>query len=371
MLSLLSHLVSQDENEVQLEQEVSEPALSDLPASDVPWFDQILWTLGGEGITVMDVAIAGLIILTAFQISRFIQELAERGMRRANFKTDTAIAGVRRAIHYTVILIGFLTAVGNIGIDIQTLVTASAIFAVAFGFAMQNIAQNFVSGVILLVERSIKPGDVLELEGRVVRVVEMGIRATVVRGLDDEEMIVPNAMLVQNTVKNYTLRDQLHRLRALVGVTYSSDMKLVHETLEETARAIEWRVQGRAPRIHPPPIRRLVGCLGGIRCGSRTRGTPRVSSRSSTRRSGSISRRRTSRSPSRSSTCTSTRGLRTRSRSSCRRRNSYAFLRAGGAFALRHRKPVGLPRLKSAAQIGELGEPSAFQQASGDHRAIA
>lgn len=224
------------------------PAQAAESSSTTPWYNQI--EILGKTVGALDLVIALLVILTTYQISRFLQEVAERGLRRANITAEGTVGTIRRITHYTVMLIGFLTAMDQLGINLQTLLTAGAIFAVAFGFAMQNIAQNFVSGMILLVERSIKPGDVLEVDNQVVRVVEMGIRATVVRGLDDEEMIVPNSTLVQNTVKNYTLRDQLHRLRAVVGVAYSSDMQLVRETLEETARGVDWRVQGRAPRVH-------------------------------------------------------------------------------------------------------------------------
>jgi hypothetical protein len=131
----------------------------------------------------------------------------------------------------------------------HALFAAGAVFAVGLGFAMQNISQNFVSGVILLIERTIKPGDILQVETEIVRVKRMGIRATVSRTLDDEEIIIPNSVLVQNSVKNYTLQDSLFRLRTLVGVIYGSNMALVRETLERTTREIPWRVQAVQPRI--------------------------------------------------------------------------------------------------------------------------
>ena len=208
------------------------------------------FTIGDTQITILSLVVAVLIVLTAYQISRFLQGLVEQGMRRAGVDQEGTIGTVRRLVHYTILVLGFLTAVGQLGIELGTLLTAGAIFAVGFGFAMQNIAQNFVSGLILRVERSIKPSDILEVEGKIVRVVEMGIRSTIVRSLDDEEMIVPNSTLVQTTVKNYTLRDSLYRLRAVVGVSYSSDMDLVAKTLEETARELDWRIKDRAPRIH-------------------------------------------------------------------------------------------------------------------------
>ena len=122
-------------------------------------------------------------------------------------------------------------------------------FAVGFGFAMQNIAQNFVSGIILLVERSIKPGDVVIVEGRMVRIKRMGIRATVARSVDEAELIIPNSSLVQTTVHNLTLSDSLARVRARVGVAYESDLKQVREVLTQTADALDWRDRSFAPRV--------------------------------------------------------------------------------------------------------------------------
>jgi len=132
---------------------------------------------------------------------------------------------------------------------LSTLFAAGAVFAVGLGFAMQNVAQNFVSGVILMVERSIKPGDILMVEDQMVRVERMGIRSTIVRNRDEEELIVPNSILAQGSVKNYTLTDNLYLLKAEVGVVYGSDMKLVREVLERTARGIPWRVEKEEPRI--------------------------------------------------------------------------------------------------------------------------
>jgi small-conductance mechanosensitive channel len=140
-------------------------------------------------------------------------------------------------------------ALQTAGVRLGALFAAGAVFAVGLGFAMQNLAQNFVSGVILLLERSIKPGDILEVEGQVVRVRETGIRSTLVRTRDEEEMIVPNATLVQATVKNYTLRDALYRLRVVVGVTYGADLALVRKTLEKVGDRLEWSVQGHPCQI--------------------------------------------------------------------------------------------------------------------------
>jgi potassium-dependent mechanosensitive channel len=140
-------------------------------------------------------------------------------------------------------------ALQSAGIKLTAVFAAGAVFAVGFGFAMQNIAQNFVSGVILLIERTIKPGDVLEIGGSIVKVMKMSIRATIVRTLDDEDIIVPNSTLVQSNVKNYTLEDNLYRVKVVVGVAYESDLKLVREVLEKTTADVPWRDRAYPPRV--------------------------------------------------------------------------------------------------------------------------
>jgi hypothetical protein len=89
----------------------------------------------------------------------------------------------------------------------------------------------------------------LEIEGGVVRVIQMGIRTTLARTRDDEEIIVPNAVLVQSVVKNFTLRDSLYRVRVSVGVTYDSDMRLVLDTLRRIADEVEWKSAQKPPRV--------------------------------------------------------------------------------------------------------------------------
>jgi small-conductance mechanosensitive channel len=148
-----------------------------------------------------------------------------------------------------VVLVGLGVGLQTVGINLGALFAAGAVVAVAVGFAMQNILQNFVSGVILLAERSITESDVLEVDGRIVRVVKMGTRATVARTRDDEEIIIPNSMLVQSSVTNYTLGDSLYRIRAQVGVAYESHMPDVMEVLRAAGESVPNRVLEKDPIV--------------------------------------------------------------------------------------------------------------------------
>lgn len=208
-----------------------------------------LFTIGQTPVTIVTLGTVGVIIIATF----ILAALAARATRRAISIRGTVAEGtgaaVGRLVRYAVLLIGLTIVLQTLGLNLGALFAAGAFFAVAMGFAMQDVAQNFVSGLILLGERSIKPGDVLEVEGRIVRVTRMGIRSTIARSRDDEDLIIPNGELTQNIVKNYTFRDQIFRLRASVGVAYESDMRLVKRVLTEVAEQFPGRLEDREPRI--------------------------------------------------------------------------------------------------------------------------
>ena len=199
-----------------------------------------LFTLGSMAVT----------FVAMLAVSWLLRAGVRRALSRGSIEAAGGDLGVAdRLIHYGFILAGLALAMHLAGIKLGAVFAAGAVFAVGFGFAMQNIAQNFVSGIILLIERTIKPGDVLEIGTQIVKVMKMSIRATIVRTLDDEDIIVPNSTLVQSNVKNYTLEDNLYRVKVLVGVSYDSDLKLVRDVLERTTAEAPWRDKAYPPRV--------------------------------------------------------------------------------------------------------------------------
>lgn len=208
-----------------------------------------LFTIAGTEVNVATIITFALVLVAAFVVSKAVTRSMRHYFSRSGVTDEGTIAVTTRLVHFIVLAIGFGIAVHMIGINLGALFAAGALFAVGLGFAMQNIAQNFVSGLILMLERTIKPGDVLAVDGEMVRVMDLGHRAIVARTLDDEDLIIPNSVLVQSTVKNYTLRDQLYRVRIDVGVVYGSDMKLVRETLERCAKEFPGRNGEKDPII--------------------------------------------------------------------------------------------------------------------------
>ncbi len=211
-----------------------------------------LFTIGAKPVSVATVLVVVVILISTFVGSRVIRGTLRRALLK-RVGHDGTMGAINGLVHYVVLAIGLSIGFQTLGLDLTALFAAGAVFAVGIGFAMKNIAENFVSGVILLVERTIRPGDVIDVDGRFVKIVRMGIRATLVQTRDGEDIIMPNSILVQSAVKNYTLEEPMFRSRVPVGVVYSSDMKLVHETLVQAAklaiREIPELVDDREPEV--------------------------------------------------------------------------------------------------------------------------
>jgi small-conductance mechanosensitive channel len=213
------------------------------------WANHRWFTLSGVEVNAVSVITFFIILLISVWVSRIFRRLAEGWLRVRGVHEPGTIATTKKLLHYAVMVTGIGVGIQTIGIDLSTVFAAGAVVAVALGFALQNILQNFVSGVILLAERSITESDVLEVDGKIVKVERMGTRATVARTRDEEEIIIPNSMLVQSSVTNYTLGDSLYRVRSRVGVAYGSDMARVAEVLLEAGASVTERVQEKDPLV--------------------------------------------------------------------------------------------------------------------------
>ena len=208
-----------------------------------------VFKIGTTTVTPTMLVTASFIIVLSYFFSRGVRAAMRRFFARGGLAPTGEVGAIERLVHYGILMLGVVVALRITGIRLDALFTAGAVFAVGFGFAMQNIAQNFVSGVMLLFERTIKPGDVIEVGGQIVKVQQMSIRATIVRTLDEEDVIVPNSSLVQTNVKNFTLEDNIYRVRVNVGVSYTADVPQVKALLLECARSMDYSEKGFEPRV--------------------------------------------------------------------------------------------------------------------------
>jgi len=193
-------------------------------------------TVGGKPITIGLVLVAGVILYGAFVSSWILQSvLMENVLNRGQMDSGARIS-VTRLVHYAMVLVGFLIALSTMGFELKNITIIGGALGVGIGFGMQAIVNNFVSGLILLFERPIKVGDVVQLgDGQRGRVTNLGLRATTVQTFDKAEVVVPNGDLISSQVTNWTLGDRSMRLIIPVGVAYGSDVEAVIRVLTEVA----------------------------------------------------------------------------------------------------------------------------------------
>lgn len=204
--------------------------------------------LSGAPVTTVSLLIAILIVIVA----RIVGGLVARTSRRV-LASQGADEGVQFAIakilRYLATIIGLLIAVSTVGIDMTTIVAASAVLLVGIGFGLQKVAENFISGLILLVERPVRKGDFIHVAGTVGTVQDVGLRATRVVSRDGVMMIIPNAELVSGTVVNRTAPTSLQRIQVKVGVAYGSDLARARSALLDVARAEARVLPAPAPNV--------------------------------------------------------------------------------------------------------------------------
>ncbi len=155
--------------------------------------------------------------------------------------------------YYALIMVGLLIALAVAGFQVGQFAIVLGALGVGIGFGLQGVVNNFVSGLILMFERPIQPGDVVEVAEILGRVSDIGIRATKVKTFTGAEVVVPNGMLLSDKLVNWTLSDMNRRLEVNVGVAYGTDPAMVVELLTESARSTPGIL------IEPEPYALFVG----------------------------------------------------------------------------------------------------------------
>lgn len=180
--------------------------------------------------------LTGIVIVGLFVVfSRLAQSyLEDQFLPRAGIEPALTQA-ISNLVAYGVIVFGALFALSAIGIPLTMLTIIAGGLSVGLGFGLQDIVSNFISGFILMFERSIGPGDVIEVTDTYGVVESVGIRSVVIRTRDNISLIVPNSLFLNDVVTNYTQSESLVRAQIDVGVTYSADPREVEQALLEAA----------------------------------------------------------------------------------------------------------------------------------------
>ncbi|WP_258839864.1 mechanosensitive ion channel family protein [Mechercharimyces sp. CAU 1602] len=198
------------------------------------WVFTKLFSLGKVEVSVFVLILAVLILLLTHRSAKMIIQYVlpavyeryhlDRGLR---FSFD-------RVFYYLAMVLAVFVSLTTVGIDLSALTVFAGFLGVGIGFGMQNIMSNFISGLILLFERPIKVGDRVKIQGVVGDVEKINMRATIIKTLDNEHIIMPNSYFLEEQVVNRSYADPRLRVVIPVGVAYGSDVKMVKEILERS-----------------------------------------------------------------------------------------------------------------------------------------
>jgi small-conductance mechanosensitive channel len=232
----------------------------------VGWLDKVENTLNrinlipGKTQFSLWALLKGLVIVTAFVVvSSLIARAFERRVMRLEQLAVATRIGISKFTYFLLVGLGVMLGINAAGVDVTTLNVLTGAIGLGLGFGLQAIASNFVSGFVLLMDKSIKPGDVISFTGHTGTstenfgwVQELRGRYVVVRDRDGVDTLVPNQNLITNSVINWSYSDQRVRIRLPVMVSYDDDpeiaLKLLFEAVEHHPRILR----------DPPPVTRLM-----------------------------------------------------------------------------------------------------------------
>lgn len=192
----------------------------------------------GEGISILAITKFLLIFIIGFSIATFYRKKITNGtvhyLKNTTIATRTMLANLG---YYFLVAITFVFGLKSVGIDLSSLTILVGALSVGIGFGLQNIVSNFISGIILIFEKSIQVGHIIEIgTGLRGKVTQINMRSSVITTFDNIDIIIPNSTLIQNNVINLTFSDDIRRLNVPFGVAYGSDIDEVIKTILDSLR---------------------------------------------------------------------------------------------------------------------------------------
>ena len=225
--------------------------VSDLLPLILEELEAITWRVGSATLSVRAIIegtlTAGAVLIVALWIS---SSLETRLLRSATGNDLSLRKAVSNAVRALLVFVGLLVALSVVGIDLTALSVLGGAIGVGIGFGLQKLAASYVSGFVMLAERSVRIGDSVRVDGFEGRITDINARYTLVRALNGRESIVPNEMFISNRIENLSLADSRVLQSTVVNVAYGSDAELVQRLLCQAAVAQERVIADPAPAAH-------------------------------------------------------------------------------------------------------------------------
>jgi len=208
-----------------------------------------LFEVNETPVTLLGLIRVMIIIFIAWAISRGARGAIKHLADRRSGVSQSSIYALSRVIHYVLLSLGTVIGLSSIGVDFTKFALLASALSIGIGFGLQTLVSNFVAGLIILFEKSMKVGDFVELESGITgEVREINMRSTLVTTNDNVDILVPNSEFVSKSVINWTMRDAYRRVRVPFGVAYGSDKETVKKAVLEAADNVEWTLKTDSTR---------------------------------------------------------------------------------------------------------------------------
>ncbi len=212
--------------------------------------DEVEWSVGTTHVTLLTVVegglTAGIVLVLVLWVSAAIERKLLSSVTGHDLSLRKIIANVVRAL---LLFAGILVALSMVGIDLTALSVVGGAIGVGVGFGLRNIAANYVSGFVILAERSLRIGDMVKVDTFEGRITDIRTRYTIIRSLGGRESIVPNETLITTRVENLSLADPRVLVQAGVSVAYGTDVRRLQPLLEAAIRAVPRVIDNPAPAV--------------------------------------------------------------------------------------------------------------------------
>lgn len=200
------------------------------------FLQQELIEFGNYHLSVFQIVMLAFIAVLAWGISWLLKKLVVSRKNISELEKGRRLS-VAKLLQYIIWVVAILTGLESVGFQLTVLLAGSAALLVGIGLGLQEVFKDFVSGVILLFDGTIRVSDIIEVEGQVGRVMEIRLRASEMETRQGIIMIIPNSRFITGNVVNWTHNHRLTRFTVVVGVAYGSDVEKVRRVLTECAKA--------------------------------------------------------------------------------------------------------------------------------------
>ncbi|MCY4541417.1 MAG: mechanosensitive ion channel [Rhodobacteraceae bacterium] len=210
--------------------------------------DSVALSFGAVRISLLSVLQGAVVLAVLLWAAVAVSNAIERYLKRLDTLTPSMQVLGTMVIKISLITIACLIGISSLGIDFTALTVFGGALGIGIGFGLQKVISNLVSGLLLLLDKSIKPNDVIAVGGTYGWVDSLGARYASVRTRDGIEYLIPNEDLITQRVENWSHTDRIVRLRIPVGVSYDTDLNLATDLCKKAARAVERVLESPEPR---------------------------------------------------------------------------------------------------------------------------